>query len=387
MAGPFGTIRDNLRAARFDRHEIAGSLGDLGTFLPLLTAMASQNRLDFTAAMFFAGLFNLLTGLTFVVPMAVQPMKAIAAVALAEQLTAGEIVAAGMAVSALVLLAGLSGLTETVLRLVPKPVIRGVQLSLGLTLAGKGVAMAAGGDWRSFAGPPAALVAAGAVLLLSRARRIPVALLLFAAGLVLALVRDPALAGSLMPGLSPPRWAPPAWGDFPRALTLAALPQLPLTLLNSVIAVTALSHDLFPRAAVTPRRVAVSVGLMNLAGGCFGAMPMCHGAGGLAGQHRFGARTNGAIIFLGAVKMALALAFGASLMTLCAAYPPAILGVMLLFSGIELALVARDQTGRDEALVMLLTVAAALSLNNIAVGFATGLAASWLTRRGPESAP
>src|SRR3989304_5962131 len=67
--------RGVLGSARLDRHEIAGSLGDLGTFLPLLVAMSAQNGLDFSAALFFAGLFNLVTGMTFAIPMAVQPMK------------------------------------------------------------------------------------------------------------------------------------------------------------------------------------------------------------------------------------------------------------------------------------------------------------------------
>src|SRR5205814_6147517 len=127
---------------------------------------------------------------------------------------------------------------------------------------------------------------------------------------------------------------------FPKA----SLPQIPLTTLNSVIAVCALSVDLFPERPATPRRVAVSVGLMNLAGAWFGAMPMCHGAGGLAGQYRFGARTNGSILFLGAAKMLVAVLFGSSLMALCRSFPASVLGVMLAFSGLELPLVARDPT-------------------------------------------
>ena len=119
---------------------------------------------------------------------------------------------------------------------------------------------------------------------------------------------------------------------------------------------------------------------MNLVGVFFGAMPMCHGAGGLAGQHRFGARTNGSILFLGGVKMAVALLLGASLMSLCQAFPASVLGVMLAFSGLELALVTRDQTRRADAFTMLLTAGACLGLNHIALGFALGLGMSWCLR-------
>jgi len=375
------SLRQAIASARFDRHEIAGSLGDMGTFLPLLVGMAAQNGLDFAAALFFAGFFNIVTGLTFAIPMAVQPMKAIAAVALTEGMTAAQIVAAGATVSLVILALGLTGLIDHLNRLIPKPVVRGLQLALGLTLMMKALQMVAG--TRAWVAPDSYLtgaVAALVVLGLFFSRRIPAALVLFAAGIVLALWTKPGVAATLGIGFSLPHWSPPAWRDFVDAFTQAALPQIPLTTLNSVIAVCALSIDLFPGRPAAPRPVAVSVGLMNLIGAWFGAMPMCHGAGGLAGQHRFGARTNGSILFLGAAKMLVAVLFGASLMALCQAFPSSVLGVMLAFSGMELALVTRDQTARADAFTMLLTAAACLGLNNIALGFVLGLALAWCFR-------
>jgi len=370
-----------LAQARLDRHEIGGSLGDLGTFLPLLVGMAAQNGLDFAAALFFAGVFNVVTGLTFAIPMAVQPMKAIAAVALTEGLTPGQIVAAGAMVSAVILVLGLTGLIEWLNRVVPKSVVRGLQLALGLSLLMKALQMVAG--TKQWTGPDSYLTGlAGAlvVILLFFSRRVPAALVLFGAGLVLAVWKHPEVLGTLGLSLSLPHWTPPGWADFRSSFARAALPQIPLTTLNSVIAVCALSVDLFPERPATPRRVAVSVGLMNLVGVWFGAMPMCHGAGGLAGQHRFGARTNGSILFLGAVKIVVAVALGASLMALCQAFPASVLGVMLAFSGLELSLVARDQTRRIDALPMMLTAGACLGLNNIALGFALGLGLTWMLR-------
>ncbi len=373
----------NLRFAHLNRHEIAGSLGDLGTFLPLLVAMAAQNGLSFAASLFFAGLFNLVTGLVFPIPMAVQPMKAIAAIALTENLTAPQIMAAGICVSAIILILGLTGLIDGLNRLVPKSVVRGLQLALGLLLLMKGLQMVAGTN--HWLGPDSyltGLLAVLAVLLLFFSRRLPVALLLFAAGLGLALWSHPGVFSTLGLGFTLPMWSPPPWHDFVVAFPKAGLPQIPLTTLNSVIAVCALSTSLFPDRPITPRRVAVSVGLMNLVAGWFGGMPMCHGAGGLAGQYRFGARTNGSILFLGTVKLLLAVLFGASLMALCQAFPASILGVMLAFSGLELALVCRDQTRRSDAFVMLLTAGVCLGLNNIALGFLLGLAMTWCLRLG-----
>jgi MFS superfamily sulfate permease-like transporter len=370
-----------LRHARLDRHELAGSLGDMGTFLPLAVGMSAQNGLDFGSALFFAGLFNIVTGLTFSIPMAVQPMKAIAAVALTEQLSVPEILAAGATVSAFVLVLGLTGLIDWVNRAVPKSVVRGLQLALGLSLLMKGLQMVAGtGAMLGADSYATGVVAAIAVLALFSSRRVPAAIVLFAAGLALAIWKSPAIAQSLHLGLSLPRWSPPDWPAFVRAFPRAALPQIPLTTLNSVVAVCALSVDLFPDRAASPKRVAISVGVMNLVAAWFGGMPMCHGAGGLAGQYRFGARTNGSVLFLGAAKMVVGILFGASLVVLSSAFPASVLGVMLGFSGVELALVTRDQADRASATTMLLTAGACLALNNVGLGFVIGLCLALLLR-------
>jgi len=370
-----------LRQARLNRHEIAGSLGDMGTFLPLLVGMASQNGLDFAPALFFAGLFNIVTGLAFSIPMAVQPMKAIAAIALTEKMRPPEILAAGVTVSVVILTLGLTGLIDWLNRVIPKSVVRGLQLALGLSLLMKGMQMVAGThQWLAPDSYVTGLVSALVVLLLFFSRKVPAALLLFGAGLGIALWSHPEVMACLGIGFTVPTWTPPAWADFVRSFPQAAVPQIPLTTLNSVIAVCALSADLFPDRPASLRKVAVSVGLMNLVAAWFGGMPMCHGAGGLAGQYRFGARTNGSILFLGTVKVLLAVFLGASLMTLCGAFPASVLGVMLAFSGMELALVCRDQTSRTDAFAMFLTAAACTGLNNIALGFLLGLAMTWCLR-------
>jgi MFS superfamily sulfate permease-like transporter len=370
-----------LAQARLNRLEVAGSLGDLGTFLPLLVGMAAQNGLNFASALFFAGLFNIITGLTFTIPMAVQPMKAIAAVALTEGLTTPQILAAGVMVSAVILILGLAGLIDWLNRVIPKSVVRGLQLALGLSLLMKALQMIVG--TKTIIGPDSYVTGALAaimVLALFFSKRFPAALLLFLIGLILAVCKEPKVLDSLGLGVSLPHFLSLSRADFVSAFPKAALPQIPLTALNSVIAVCALSIDLFPDRPATPRKVAVSVGLMNLIAAWFGGMPMCHGAGGLAGQYRFGARTNGSILFLGSVKVVIAVFLGASLMMLCQAFPKSILGVMLAFSGLELALVTRDQTSRTDAFAMLITAGACLGLNNMALGFILGLVLTLIIR-------
>ena len=378
------TLKRNWLLARLSRHEISGSLGDMGLFLPLLIGMVSTCGLNFAVALFFAGVFNLVTGLIFSIPMAVQPMKAIAAVAITEKLTTPQILAAGMITGAVILVLGVTNLLGVVMRFVPKSVVRGLQLSVGLSLMQQAVQMSV--QNHPWLGADSILVALAAFsfLIVAFARSWPGALLVFVAGLALAIGTHPQAVSQLTLGFGSFTMPAIAAQDWWIAAKRAAIPQIPLTCLNSVIAVCALSRDLFPEKPASERSVAVSVGIMNLVSCPFGAMPMCHGAGGLAGQYRFGARTNGSILFLGATKMLIAVCFGGSLLALLRVYPQSLLGVLLFFAGLELALVCRDISERQPAMVMLLTAIVGLALKSVAVGFACGLALHYfllLTRR------
>jgi MFS superfamily sulfate permease-like transporter len=303
--------------------------------------------------------------------MAVQPMKAIAAIALTRGLGVPQIVGAGATVGAVLFFLGITGWIEAVQNAVPRSVVRGLQLGLGLTLLGKGVQMVT--DTKSVFALDGYLTAAAAlvvVLVLAGNRRLPAALVLCLAGLLLGLAKG----GGAVHGVR--LWHPSlihlSLNDFETGFLKAGLPQIPLTTLNSVVAVCALASDLFPRQPTRPRTVAVSVGVMNLVGCWFGAMPMCHGAGGLAGQYRFGARTNGSILLLGAAKMGLALLLGSALMGISKVFPASILGVMLAFSGAELALPARDQTRAVDAFVVMVTAGVSLALGDLAWGVGVG---------------
>ncbi len=367
-------LKVNWLKARLSRHEISGSLGDMGLFVPLLVGMVSTCGLNFAVALFFAGLFNVVTGLLFTIPMAVQPMKAIAAIAITEKLTTPQILSAGMITGAVILVLGVTNLLGVVMRCVPKSVVRGVQLSVGLSLMLQAAQMSVQNHPWLGADSLIAAIVAMLFLLVAFARSWPGALWVFVAGLALAMLAHPHAVSQVTFGFG--KFAMPAFAasDWWIAARKAAIPQIPLSCLNSVIAVCALSRDLFPERPASEKSVAISVGLMNLIACPFGAMPMCHGAGGLAGQYRFGARTNGSILFLGAMKMLVAICFGGSLLALLWVYPQSLLGVLLFFAGLELALVCRDISERDPATIMLLTAIVGLAMKSVAVGFAAGLA-------------
>jgi MFS superfamily sulfate permease-like transporter len=223
--------------------------------------------------------------------------------------------------------------------------------------------------------------------------KIPSALVLFLIGLIFALVLMFATtAGNHLPrpsvigGHYPDTIIVPTPTQFRNGFLNAGLGQLPLTTLNSVIALCALIDELFPDKHATTSSVAMSVGIMNLVGCWFGAMPLCHGSGGLAGQYRFGARSEVSVIILGSCKLLLGILFGGSLVGLLQLFPTSILAVMLFISGVELACAARsindnvhdNDQKRENFVIMLLTMGSLVAYSNDGIGFVAGLVSAAL---------
>jgi predicted permease len=110
-------------------------------------------------------------------------------------------------------------------------------------------------------------------------------------------------------------------------------------------------------------------------------VPMCHGAGGMAGHVQFGARTGGALVILGLVLLATAIFFSGSVATFLRLFPPSILGVILFLTGAQLALGACD-IPKDKGERFVLMVTGALAVWNVGIAFVVGVAAYWLNKRG-----
>lgn len=171
------------------------------------------------------------------------------------------------------------------------------------------------------------------------------------------------------------------WKDLLAGTVFRALPQVPLTLGNAIIAIAEENNPLYPDRPVTEQRFAVSTGIMNLGSAALGGIPMCHGVGGMAGHVLFGARTGGAPIILGGILLVLALLFSGSVSTLLRIFPPAVLGVILFLTGAQLALGSCDiSTDKGERLASLITAARAIW--NVGIAFVLGSAVYLLARRG-----
>lgn len=370
---------------RFAWREFSGSLGDLGLFLPLVVAVSIACELDLALVLIAAGLMNVWTGFMFRQPIPVQPMKALAAVAITGELARGELIAAGLIMGLAMLL--FSGVIERVNRIVPKSIVRGIQLGVGIKLALKGATSVLALD---LMGPNSIAMGAAAlaVLVLTLRFGIPALLFVFLFGFVLIAQIDPSAYEGALFSLPRFRLHLPAMSDVPGGLLKGALPQLPLTTLNSVIAVCALSADYFPKRGIAPKAMARSVGIMNLICVPIGGIAMCHGSGGLAAQYRFGARTGGSVLMLGGLKIAVGLCFGGILVNVLGSYPSAILGPMLFLAGIELGRASRDLLETPGPLFIAIATALGILLTNTWIGFVIGCGlAALLSMLARASAP
>ncbi len=369
---------------QYNLHELAGAFGDIGTLIPFVAAYVSVLHIAPSGILLAFGVALMLAGWYYRTPFPVQPMKAIGAAAATQTalvigMSPGVVTGAGLVTAVIWLFLGATGLAKRVATLVPRPALLGVVMGLGFGLMLEGIRMMATAPWLS------AVLLAMTLLLLARPR-MPAMVLLLAAGLGIALVEQPSLAQDLAQMRLTPQWPVFAWPDLVwrdlwQGALLLALPQLPLTFGNALIAITDENNRLFPDRPVTERKVAFSTGLLNLWSSAIGGVPLCHGAGGMAGHVQFGARTGGASVMLGVLLAFVGLCLGESVATLFRIFPPPVLGAILFLAGIQLALGAREPgTEKTDRFVVLTT--AAFAMWNVGIAVIFGFLAWHAFKRG-----
>lgn len=357
MATDVGDVETGIR---FDTGEVTGALGDSVTVLPIVVALALLTPLSLPHALVGFGLFQIVWGLWYGLPLSVEPMKALAGLAIAGSITYSELVAGGLLAAVVLLVIGRLGFVGVVERHVGIPVVRGVQLAVALLLAVTGIELALGD-------PLYALGAVGLTLAVAATGYASAsALVVLAAGGLIA-------ANAGVPSPSLPEATLFAGGG--PAVTLGAVEataaQLAMTIGNAAVATALLCSDLFDRD-VSADRLAESMGAMTLAAIPAGGLPMCHGSGGLAGKHAFGARTGGANVLLGISYLGLSLVAGVVL-----AFPLAVLGVLLLVVAYELGTTAVQSDDRAITIgVGILGVA-----TNVGFAFVVGAAVAGVLRK------
>ena len=360
-----------IKSFEFNLRELAGSMGDFGTLFPLAIGYIAVCGLNPAGFLVMMGVANILTGLIYRLPMPIEPMKVLAIVAIAQHWTPSMIYASGFAMGVVWLLLAATGVIGWLSRVTPNSVVRGIQITLGVLLVIEAFKMLSHG-W--LLGAIAVLV----VLIFRQNRYAPGAVILMVLGLAIMFFKGQ------FDQISPPGFHLPAFTTFSlddvwQSLVLAGFAQIPLTVTNAVIATAALIKIYWPERPVSEKMLSWNQGIMNVILPFFGGMPMCHGAGGLAGQYYFGARTGGTNIIEGVIEIFLGLFLASSIVGLFAFFPTAIIGAMMFLVGIELTKFARNLRVNKDLIPMATTVIVSL-VGNMAYGFLTGLLVCYLIR-------
>ncbi|MDP6101414.1 MAG: putative sulfate/molybdate transporter [Dehalococcoidia bacterium] len=380
---------------RFSLSEFGGAFGDAGTLVPLLIALIAINGMHPAPVLLLVGVAYIGSGLFFRLPISVQPLKAVAAIAIALGLSPETISASGLLIGAVVAMTALTGAAGALSRLFPRAVIRGVQLGVGMLLLKVAYGLVSGNTVSPVTQVPPpplaqnlalAIIAVGLLLLFLYGkpfRRVPASLAVLGFGLGIGLVSGPWESSVLPMGMS--ALTLPGWDALSIALVLLVVPQLPLTLGNSVFGAADTARMYFGEKAnrVTHRNLLLSIAGMNLAAGVIGGMPLCHGSGGITAHHRLGARTGGATVMLGALVLMLvtsAIFWGTDVLRYLSLLPYPVLGVMLAFVGVQHGLLARKVADTGEAAVAILVGVVTWLTGNLAAGFSSGIVLYYLLR-------
>ncbi|MBV9721344.1 MAG: putative sulfate/molybdate transporter [Mycobacterium sp.] len=367
---------------RFDWAECAGAVGDLGVLVPIAVALIVKNGLTPTAVLLPAGLLYVVAGLAYRLPVPVQPLKAFGAIAIAHGFGADAIAAGALLMGLIFLALGGSGVLDWVAKVFPHPIIRGIQLSVGLLFCQLA--------WRLVSATPKAFVdhrhsiwwlagATLAVIAVALAFRRRVITLIFVALAVVVMVWT--FHGQVAVGPSAVHTPHLSWSIFGAAAVALVLPQVPLSFANSCLATADTARTYFGDAArgVRPGRLATTIGLANLFAGAISGMPVCHGAGGMTAHRTFGARTGGAPIMLGSLLISLALALGATLTPALSGFPVPILAGLLTVAGLLHIGLLKDLRGPAHwALAIAVGITGFLS--NLAVALLGALLIWWVGR-------
>jgi sulfate permease, SulP family len=382
---------------RFDRVELAGAFGDLGTLLPIVVAMIFINKLSSSSVFLAFGLFYVVAGYYYRLPIPVQPLKAVGAISIAYPavITEPVIGAAGIIFGIFLLVLSLTGTIDRIAKLFSQAVVRGIQLTLGLIFLKKGIELIINKEL-FISGLPGkmadypvnlliGIIVFILVLLLLDNKRFPAALVALFVGILSGMLLGGAEQLRLAFGPTEMRLIIPSLDNLWTALILLILPQIPLTIGNACVGTADTCTTMFsgkPQLHKTkPGRFAFSMGIFNLPAGFLGAVPMCHGTGGLAAHYRFGARTGGAPIMIGLVFIIIALGLGEFGFSLLSIIPQSVLGVLLVFAGLELCPLLRSLKTNEEYFIALLIAGIAMAVPNMAWAFGIGIAVDIFLRK------
>lgn len=336
MAFTFTIFKNKIS---FDRNEISGAFGDIGTDLPLIIGMLLSTNLQTTNVLIIFGVLQIITSLIYGIPLAVQPLKAVALIVITQHISGNIILAGGLAIGIVMLLLSLTNLLTILGKIIPKTVIRGIQLGLGFQLCSIALKEYIPSD-----GIPGYVIASIAFILtlvLIGNRKFPPAIVIIIGGFIYAGVFkfSPEIFHIGAPVFKLTSFT---FKDIWTGFAILSLPQIPLSLGNSIFATKQVAEDLFPEKKLTVKKIGLTYSFMNIFSSLLGGIPTCHGSGGMVGHYTFGGRTGGSTIIYGLLYIILGLVFSTNFSEFVTVFPKPILGVILVFEGIALILLVKD---------------------------------------------
>lgn len=358
---------------QYNKMEFAGALGDLGTFIPFVIAYITINKIDPAGILLAFGLCEIFVGFYFKTPIPVQPMKAIGANAISQAaaITHGTIWGSGLFTALFWTIMGFTGAIEWLNKICPKPLVKGILLGLGMSFITQGIEMI-------ITQPIVAIIGIIIIFLFINSTRFPAMLLVLIYGFIVSIIQTPDIFAQLstisiqlrLPELAVTQIS---WHEFIIGSLVLGLPQVALTLGNSVIGTVSMNNELFPDRKTSVKTIALNLGFMNFLSTFMGGIPLCHGAGGMAAHVRFGAKTGGALVILGVIMTIIALFFSNAAIIIFKLFPLAVLGSVLFFVGLELASSIKDiGNNKNDVYVTLLT--GGIAMWNMGWAFLAGIA-------------
>ncbi len=362
---------DKLKEIKFNRNEFSGAFGDIGTDFPLIIAMILAVGLHSGSVLIMFGLMQIFTALIYRIPMPVQPLKAMAAIVITQKVSGDVLYGGGLAIGITMFFLTVTRLIDWIAKVVPKCVVRGIQFGLGIKLS-----LLALKDYVPSDGIVGYWVAAISFLLiifLIGNKKFPPALFVIFLGVIYAFIFN--IDGEDLiknVGFNLPQFNIPAWSDILAGFVLLTLPQIPLSLGNSILATKQISADLFPeRKPLTIRKISYTYSIMNLINPFLSGIPTCHGSGGMVGHYTFGGRTGGSVIIYGMLYLIMGVIFSGGFENMVHLFPLPVLGVILLFEGIALMVLIRDIVRSKTELTIAILVS--LAAGGLPYGFVIGL--------------
>ncbi len=375
-------LKEKINRIRFDRNEFSGSFGDIGTSFPLIIGLILVCKLDVTSTMVMFGIMQIFTGLVYGIPMSVQPLKAMAVLMISQKLTGNILYGAGLAIGITMLFLTLTGLLNWLVKIIPIGVIRGIQFGLGLSLANLALKDYIQSD--GYFGYVLAFIGFVITLVLLGNRKFPSALILMFLAVCYAAIFKINIS-TISDGLSfhLPSFRISSQSDIWQGFILLALPQIALSISNSVVATQQTVKDLFPEKELTVKKIGFTYSLMNIVNSFFGGIPTCHGSGGIAGHYTFGARTGGSVIIYGSMCIVIGLFFSTVFEEIVKIFPLPVLGIILLFESLALMSFIRSVSSSKMDLFIALVVALiCVGLpHGYVIGLVLGTTITYLTRK------